>query len=148
MTRHEARQCAVQALYQIDVSDSEILDAIHFVVEDKTIRDRDLAQIQTLVEGTRSNLIDIDAVLSRAMERWSTERVGRVELNILRLAIYELMFDPTMPTATVLDEAVRLGKDFSTDTAAKFINGVLAKTLPLVRGSAKPEERTGGSADS
>lgn len=135
MTRHEARQCAIQALYQIDVSGSEILDAISFALEEKFARPRDITSVQLLVEGTCTNLDSIDAMLRDSMERWSTERVGRVELNILRLALFELMFDPTVPDGTILNEAVVLGKDFSTDQSAKFINGVLARALPKVRNS-------------
>ncbi|GMA60623.1 transcription antitermination factor NusB [Alicyclobacillus fastidiosus] len=146
MTRHEARQCAVQALYQIDLSGSPALDAISFALEDKSVTDADLAYIRTLVEGTRAQLVDIDERLSQVMERWSTERVGRVELNVLRLAMYELMFDHSIPSATILDEAVRLAKGFATETSGKFVNGVLAKVLPTVRSVQARESETGGKS--
>ncbi|MFB5191149.1 transcription antitermination factor NusB [Alicyclobacillus fastidiosus] len=146
MTRHEARQCAVQALYQIDLSGSTAIDAIAFALEDKSVSDSDLAYIRTLVEGTRAQLVDIDERLSQVMERWSTERVGRVELNVLRLAVYELMFDRSIPSATILDEAVRLAKGFATDTSGKFVNGVLAKVLPTVRSAQERDSETGGKS--
>lgn len=133
MTRHEARQCALQALYQIDVSNGEIHDALVYVLEERQVNETDLTYVRTLVEGTRSHLIELDEQLASVMERWSTERIGRVELNVLRLALYELLHDDTLSTATIVDEAVRLAKSFATDTSGKFVNGVLAKLLPVVR---------------
>lgn len=133
MTRHEARQCALQALYQIDVSNGEIHDALVYVLEERQVNEADLAYVRKLVEGTRSHLIELDEQLTSVMERWSTERIGRVELNVLRLALYELLHDESLSTATIVDEAVRLAKSFATDTSGKFVNGVLAKLLPVAR---------------
>ncbi len=147
LTRHEARQCAVQALYQIDLGGSSAQEAIAFVLEDKSVSDSELAYIRTLVEGTRTQLVDIDERLTRIMERWSTERVGRVELNVLRLALYELMFDKSIPAATILDEAVRLAKGFASDKSGKFVNGVLARVLPTVRPVADGQAENGGKSE-
>ncbi|WAH39007.1 transcription antitermination factor NusB [Alicyclobacillus dauci] len=147
MTRHEARQCALQALYQIDISDSEVPDAIAFVLEDKTVSDRDLEYVRSLVVGTRNHLIELDEQLEKIMERWSTERVGRVELNVLRLATYELLYDATMPAASILDEAVRLAKGYATEQSGKFVNGVLAKMLPVVRPDEAVKPGAGGKTE-
>lgn len=133
MTRHEARQSALQALYQIDISHCDVVDAVAFVLEEQKFSDSDLAYIQTLVQGTLAYMNDADSHLKRMMERWSTERVGRVELNVLRLAMYELAYETDVPAASILDEAVRLSKSFSTVTSGKFVNGVLAKVLEEIR---------------
>lgn len=129
MTRHEARECALQALYQIDLSQSSVMEAIAFVVEDKPFTDKDIEYITRLTQGTIRRMEDEDEVLSIVMERWSPERIGRVEHSILRLALFELLEERDTAPATVVDEAVRLAKGFSSETSGKFVNGVLAKVL-------------------
>lgn len=119
----------MQALYQIDLSESTVMDAIAFAIEDKSVVDKDITYISRLTQGTLEHMEDADQVLSSVMERWSPERIGRVEHSILRLAIYELLKEQDIAPATVVDEAVRLAKGFSSEASGKFINGVLAKVL-------------------
>lgn len=132
LTRHEARACALQALYQVDVGKSEVFPAIKYTLEEANPTDSDFAYIRVLVEGTRIHLSDIDELLEHRVEGWQMNRIGRIELNILRLAIYELMHQREVDVATIIDEAVELGKEFGAAQSGKFINGVLAKVLPFV----------------
>jgi transcription antitermination protein NusB len=133
LTRHEARQYALQALYQIEVGKADAFPAITHVLEDAVITDADLGFVRTLVEGTQEHSIEIDEILMGYIENWTIDRIAKVDLIVLRLAAYELLYAHDVDIATVLDEAVELAKEFSTDASGKFVNGVLAKVLPKVK---------------
>ncbi|SIS63036.1 transcription antitermination factor NusB [Alicyclobacillus vulcanalis] len=143
MTRHEARECALQALCVIDVQpDLGAREAISTVVAERGFGQLpDVAYIEELVEGTRGHLDEIDALLARHMERWSPERIGRVERNVLRLATYELLYEPSLPIASAIDEAVTIAKTFATEQSGRFVNGVLAKLLPAVAEKRRAESQ-------
>ena len=74
-------------------------------------------------------LDDIDGELNGKVQGWNTERMGKVDLTILRLAVYEILYDETIPTRVAINEAVELAKKFGGDDAPSFINGVLAKLV-------------------
>jgi len=134
MKRHIARQRAVQALYQIDVGKAELTPSVRYVLEEDLDFDADdVAFIEGLVFGTRRELSDIDTLIETYVEGWQMSRIAKVELEILRVSAYELLYSNDVDAATILDEAVELAKDFSTDTAGKFVNGVLSKMLPAVQ---------------
>ncbi len=141
MKRHEARQRALQALYQIDVGKGETEAAIAHVLEDVSgpIEAGDWAYIRRLVHGTTERLPEIDDILASRVEGWHLDRLARVDLNVLRLAVYELLVESDVDVATIVDEAVELAKDFGTDESGKFVNGVLARVLPVVRQDAEPD---------
>ncbi|EJY55915.1 NusB antitermination factor [Alicyclobacillus hesperidum URH17-3-68] len=122
----------MQALYQIDLSDSGVIDAVSFVLEDKSYTDADVDYMTRLVRGVMEHLDEIDGVLAGSMDRWSPERIGRVERNVLRLAVFELLYEPEIPMASAINEAVRLAKRYATEQSGKFVNGVLAKVLPTI----------------
>ena len=69
----------------------------------------------------------IDTALNDKVEGWNTGRMGKVDLTVLRLAVYEIMFDEEIPTGVAINEAVELAKKFGQDTSPSFVNGVLAK---------------------
>lgn len=141
MKRHEARQYALQALYQIDVGKGESESAISHVLEDVTdsIEADDLSYIRQLVQGTQMRLPQVDDLLSSRVEGWRLDRLARVDLNVLRLAVYELLAETDVDVATIVDEAVELAKDFGSDESGKFVNGVLARVLPVVRRDIQPD---------
>ena len=70
---------------------------------------------------------EIDAMINQIAEGWKTERMGKVDLTILRLAVYEIKFDEDVPASVAINEAVELAKKFGQDGSASFINGILAK---------------------
>lgn len=133
MTRHETRQYALQALYQIEVGKAETFPAITHVLEDVSVTDSDLAFMRGLVEGTQEHLQEIDELLMKHIENWTIDRIAKVDLVVLRLAVFELLYGHDVDIATILDEAVELAKEFSTDASGKFVNGVLARLLPVVK---------------
>ena len=72
-------------------------------------------------------LDDIDQLLNEKAKGWETERMGKVDLTILRLAVYEILYDEDIPTGVAINEAVELAKKFGQDSSPAFVNGVLAK---------------------
>jgi N utilization substance protein B len=78
-----------------------------------------------LVRGVISHLPEIDAQVAQQAEHWRLERMAAVDRNILRLALYELMFTPDTPPAVVIDEAVELAKRYGSEHSGPFVNGLL-----------------------
>jgi N utilization substance protein B len=126
------RQKAVQALYQIDVGKADESAAIEHVIEETSLSSSDKEYLQKLVKGTFQEQMDIDRLLTENVQNWSMDRIGRVELNVLRLSIYELLNELDVDVATIVNEAVELAKVFSTEEAGRFVNGVLARVLPVI----------------
>ncbi len=74
-----------------------------------------------------TKLDEIDKVLNDRVQGWDTGRMGKVDLTVLRLAVYEIMYDEEIPTGVAINEAVELAKKFGQDSSPSFVNGVLAK---------------------
>jgi len=82
---------------------------------------------ETRVRGVREHLATIDGQIQAYLENWPLHRMGSIERNVLRLAMYEMMFCPDVPRAVVLNEAIDLAKYFSNADAGRFVNGILDK---------------------
>ena len=80
---------------------------------------------RTLVEGTLEHLEEIDELVRLQAEHWRLERMPAVDRNILRLAVFEFLYETDVPKLVVLDEAIELAKSFGTDQSGRFVNGVL-----------------------
>ena len=134
MKRHEMRQLALQALYQVDVGKAEITPAVlHALAESGPYELQDEDYITGLVRGVWSNLSELDGLLEKYVEGWKIDRIARVDLNVLRLALYELLYVMDVDFATILNEAVELAKHYSTEESGRFVNGVLARLLPVAK---------------
>ena len=87
----------------------------------------DAAEVREKYEGIASRLHEIDAMINEETLGWDTGRMAKVDLTIIRLAIYEIKYDDQVPTGVAINEAVELAKKFGQDGSAAFVNGVLAK---------------------
>lgn len=123
--RRRGRELALQMLYQHELSGASL--------EEMTARFEDLEQAPpavrefavSLVRGVIAHRLDIDRFVAEQAEHWRLERMAAVDRNILRLAIYELLFHPDTPPAVVIDEAVELAKRYGSEQSGPFVNGVL-----------------------
>lgn len=124
-SRRRARELALQLLYQHEVTDvpPEHMQA-HFE-EWKNATDGIRAFADALLKGTLENLAEIDDELTRQTAHWRLERLAAVDRNILRLAMYELLFQTDTPHAVVIDEAIEIAKKYGAEESARFVNGVL-----------------------
>lgn len=123
--RRKARELALQVLYQMEVTRDPAPagpDSFwgHFPSRPAS---RDFAQ--RLVAGTVEHRAEIDGSLAEAAENWKLDRMSRVDLTILRLATYELLYCPDIPLRVSIDEAIEIGNRYGSDDSPTFINGVL-----------------------
>ena len=124
-TRRRARELALQLLYQFELTDAspEEMQAGFEEWRNASEAVRDFAD--QLLRGTLDRLPEIDEELSHQTTHWRLERLAAVDRNILRLAMYELMFERDTPHAVVIDEAIEIAKRYGTKDSGRFVNGVL-----------------------
>jgi N utilization substance protein B len=149
-TRRQSREAAVQILYQRDLNPHEPLDealARFWAEQDYAADIRGFAE--RLARGTLEQRDAVDAQIKRVTENWELERIAVVDRNILRLAIYEMLFCDDIPPVVSINEAVDIAKKFSTRESGKFVNGILdriRKELPRPARTAGPREPESGGA--
>lgn len=123
--RTKARECALQMLYQWDLT----REPMDFVAASfwrvRTTTDETKANAERLARGAQAHVAEIDEAITRKLTNWRFERIAAVDRNILRIAGYELMREPQTPPAVVIDEAVEMAKRFGEADSPPFINGVL-----------------------
>lgn len=129
MSRRQARTTALQILYQIDVGKIDPNIAINNVTKDLGNNNDELDYINKIVNNVVSNLETIDNIIKEVAIDWNIDRIAKVDKNILRLAIYELIFDNNIPDSVAINEGVELAKVFSDSESGKFVNGILGKVL-------------------
>ena len=126
--RSTAREAAMILLYQADNSGLGVEEVI--AAQTATIDEAALI----LVRGVAEHRERIDEAISAHAKGWALNRMPTIDRAVLRLAAFELLGRPGVPVAVVLDEAVELAKTYSTDNSARFVNGVLAALVPVLRG--------------
>ncbi|MGB6406892.1 MAG: transcription antitermination factor NusB [Planococcus donghaensis] len=122
MKLHEAREKALQTLFQLEGTELTINEAMDHVMAGENDNFYDL-----LVQGTYTNMATIDEKLVGHLENWSIERLPKIERTILRMAIFELEYMEDAPARVVMNEAIELCKTFGDDKSSRFVNGVLSK---------------------
>lgn len=123
--RRKAREVALQVLYQIDVLKVDVKEATQLFWSNFKAPEETKEFSSILIEGTCNHREEIDRLISSCSENWSLERMAKVDRNILRIAAYELLYCPDTPYKVILNEAIDLGKDYSSDNSSSFINGIL-----------------------
>jgi transcription antitermination protein NusB len=143
--RRAARELALDVLYQAEIRDQLPLEALALqrsagwsLGEESDTGAPDgeiLAYASLLVEGVQANSAPIDAHIARFAEHWTMDRMPVVDRNLLRMAVFELMWMPDVPTAVVINEAIELAKSHSTEDSGRFINGILGRVAEMGRTS-------------
>ncbi|WP_409251312.1 transcription antitermination factor NusB [Bacillus sp. SCS-153A] len=123
MKRRTAREKALQALFQMDMSGMTADEALTNVYEDAPSDE----YLENLVKGATEHKEKIDGLIKENLEKWSFERLAKVDRNILRVAVYELLEVEDVPGKVVINEAIEIAKTYGDDQSGKFINGVLSK---------------------
>lgn len=124
-TRRKARELALQALYQMEMTGDYSDRALEFFLShfEGSAAAKEFAG--RLVSGVAAQLAAIDRVIKRSTEHWKLARMAKVDLTILRMATYELLFCSDIPLNVSLDEAIEIGKRYGSADSPTFINGVL-----------------------
>ena len=124
MTRHELRERIFQTIFQFPFYEGDVPEME--IVADEKISEKDRDYIDTKVAAIKENLAEIDKKLDKHSNKWKIRRLGKSELAILRLAIYEIDYDDDIPEKVAINEAVELAKSYCDENSAGFINGVLS----------------------
>lgn len=122
--RRKARECALQMLFQSDMSGSPSTEVLTTFWTMNTQPAEVMEFANRLFSGTMLRLAPIDEIIRSHATNWRMDRMATVDRNVLRLAVYEFLEDET-PKAVVINEALEIAKKFSTDESAHFVNGIL-----------------------
>ena len=124
MNRHEAREAALGLVFEKSFKLDEDAEKLYEIaMSEREIEDDEYAR--RVLSGVYENLEKIDALISEAAKGWKLDRMSKVSLSVMRLCVYELLFEDEIPANVSLNEAVDLAKKFDDDNAPAFVNGVL-----------------------
>jgi N utilization substance protein B len=129
--RHKARTLALQALYEVDSAARPPEAVVERLLEGEKITEENAAFVRELVTGALLHEKEIDDKVQKYAPAWPLEQMAMVDRNILRLAIFEILFDNKVPVKVAVSEAVELAKTFGSEASPKFINGVLGSVSAL-----------------
>ncbi len=148
--RRKAREIALQVLYELDVLNIDSKEAVALFWNNFEAPEESRKFSTLLIEGTWDNREQIDSHISSCSENWSLARMSRVDRNILRMAVYELLYCPDIPPKVTLNEAIDLGKMYGSENSGSFINGILdAVYLKLYKEEANQNvNKISGSSES
>ena len=133
MSRRELREQIFKFIFRVEFNDAEEMQEQeqfffdNFALEEQEIKEADAAYISEKSRKIIERLEEIDEMINKQAKGWTTQRMGKVDLTILRLAVYEIVFDEEVPTGVAINEAVELAKKFGQEESSGFVNGVLAK---------------------
>lgn len=129
MGRRELREHIFKLLFMSDFNEGEEMNDQLAMYFDglEVLKEKDQEYMQSKYEKIKEHLEEIDALLNEKSKGWKTSRMSKVDLSILRLAVYEMKFDEDVPVKVAINEAVEIAKAFGGDTSASFVNGILGK---------------------
>ncbi|MCM1135881.1 MAG: transcription antitermination factor NusB [Clostridium sp.] len=130
MSRREVREQVFKLLFRVEFNLREEMaqqEEYFFEDEENAAALKNQEEVAGKFNGILEKLDGIDEELNGKVQGWNTERMGKVDLTILRLAVYEILYDEAIPTRVAINEAVELAKKYGQDSSSSFVNGVLAK---------------------
>jgi N utilization substance protein B len=129
--RRKARVIALQVLYEVDSAGHEMERALAPFLADGRLNEENSVFARHLTSGVLQNKDEIDGYIKKFATAWPLEQVALVDRNILRLAIFEILLDNSVPIKVAINEAVELAKLFGSNNSPKFVNGVLGSVSRL-----------------
>ncbi len=127
--RRKGRIIAFQSLYRYDLSKASLEELLDFSWIDpqkvRNNREEIFAFARLIIKGTIDNLEEIDRVIQGQLEHWDISRLSKVDLAIIRISTYALLYQKDIPPSVTIDEAVDIAKEFGSEESYRFINGVL-----------------------
>ncbi|GHO87725.1 N utilization substance protein B [Dictyobacter formicarum] len=116
---------ALQTLYEYDIANHAPEEVLQRHAEERNLHPKVVEYASELVLGAYNQLANIDTHIQSAAREWPLQQMARIDKNILRLAIYEILFNNTVPAKAAINEAVELAKTYGSETSSRFVNGVL-----------------------
>ncbi len=139
--RRKARECALQILFQLEFNAGDPRDIVRIYWEGQKAARQVREHGTWLVETIRTHGGEIDEAIQAVSKNWRLARMAVVDRNILRIAVCELLYEPALAPAIVMDEAIEVAKRYSGEESAVFVNGVLDAVVRRLRG---PAAKAGG----
>jgi N utilization substance protein B len=131
-TRRRARRATLEALYEIDIADHEPIDVLNRRLLNKPLDEPGEEFALKLMDGVLEYQEGMDLVIHRYAPEWPLDQMAVIDRNILRIAIFEFLVDDETPVKVAINEAVELAKLYGSDSAPRFINGVLGTLADLI----------------
>lgn len=130
MSRKKARDNAFKCVYELEFDGYENLEKIlTYCFEENKSKEDEKEYITNVLNGIKENLAEIDEIILSKLKNWSLDRIAKIDLAILRLAIYEIKFVEDIPEKVSANEAVELAKTYGNNDSKSFVNGVIAKVI-------------------
>ena len=134
MSRRKARDITFKYVYSTLYGESPLDDTIESIItadseEVKCLEEEEKNYFEKVSSGIKENEESIDRMILSKLKNWTIERIFKIDLAILRLAVYEIMYFPDMPPKVAVNEAVELAKKYGNDTSSNFVNGVLREII-------------------
>jgi len=131
--RRKARVLALQALYEIDLAGHGAEETVNHLLAEEKLSQENTDFLHRLISGVIQNKERIDREIQTFAPAWPIEQIPVVDRNILRLAIFEILIDNSVPVKVAINEAIELAKTFGSDNTSKFVNGVLGSVSALAK---------------
>ena len=129
MGRRASREIVMKLLYQLELQKEDRQEQIDLVLEQERLSSNDEKYIRDMIDGVYSNLDDIDSLIERGLKGWTLDRISKVELSVLRIALYEMKYRDDIPIKVSFNEAIELTKKYSGQDKASFVNGLLGRYI-------------------
>jgi N utilization substance protein B len=151
-SRRQARITALQTLYEVDSTEHPVDDVLRRNLDEPASENPNASGLndpsgrefaRTLVVGVLGNSSELDHIIEKSAPNWPIDQMSKIDKNILRLAIFEILFDNRVPLKAAINEAVELGKRFGSDSSSRFINGVLGTVAAEQQSHGRMSRRNG-----
>lgn len=131
MNRRKTREYAMKLLYEMSISKESVDNTLENFTDncDENIDDVDIEYIKRVLNGIHNNIPAIDSKIEQNLKNWKINRISKIDMAILRIAIYEMLFEEDIPQKVSVNEAIELAKKYSPDVKGAFINGVLGNFI-------------------
>ena len=132
MRRHEQREQLFKLLFRVEFNSSdEMPEQVKLFFQDDEIEYTEavVESIQDKYTKIQEKLPEIDGLLNEKAEGWNTERMGKVELAVLRIAVYEILYEEDIPDMVAINEAIEIAKKYGQEASGGFVNAILAKFI-------------------
>ncbi len=128
MSRPKSREAAIKIVYQNGFLESDlqkVLDTYYMACEEDELKNLEKEFIKDIVFGVNEHMSELDALINKFSKEWTLDRMSRVDIAVLRVAIYEMLYRPDIHPSVSINEAVEFAKKYSYEDAGSFVNGIL-----------------------
>ncbi|MDD3225452.1 MAG: transcription antitermination factor NusB [Clostridium sp.] len=130
MNRRKSRELTMKLLFETSINKRDVKEAIEdYMQENKDYKNIDFEYVNRIIKGIDENKDFVDKKIEDSLENWKLNRISKINMAILRIAVYEMFFEDDIPDKVSINEAIELTKVYSDQKSASFINGALGKIL-------------------